>query len=86
MRTIHNYPLYVGKSIECWLPAGAKVLKVDRQGQALCLWAEIEDSAPFERRLFSVFGTGHAMPDHVPLTFIDTVFDGSYVWHVYEQT
>lgn len=86
MRTIHKYPLYVGKNIECWLPAGARILTIGYQGQALCLWAEIDDSAPFERRVFSVFGTGHLMPDNVPLAFIDTVFEGPYVWHIYEQT
>lgn len=86
MRTIHKFPTVIGRCIDVWMPAGAKILCSNMQHGTLTLWAEVDDSLPQERRTFSTFGTGHLMPDNVPLAFIATVFDGPFVWHVYEQT
>ncbi len=52
----------------------------------ICLWAQVPDGDPelLEVRNFAVIGTGWDVPD--PGIYIGTVFDGIFVWHVYEVT
>lgn len=50
----------------------------------VCLWAEVSDSNTVIARTFRVIGTGFDVPE--PGTYIGTVFDGPYVWHLYEVT
>lgn len=50
------------------------------------LWAEVPVGVhrPVETRTFTIIGTGHDVPETG--TYIGTVFDGPFVWHVYEVT
>lgn len=69
------------------MPKGAKVLCAREQAGNVCIWAEVDPTAPKENRAFEVFGTGHEMADQ-PRTYIGTVVlsGGALVFHVYEST
>ena len=67
------------------LPEGARVLRVNEQEGCVCLWALVDPQAPLEARHFVAFGTGHPIPDNLPLVFFGTVFlPGGLVIHVFE--
>jgi hypothetical protein len=73
------------------MPKFAKPIHVESQGEALCLWAEVDTTQPVEKREFYVFGTGHEMtPEpHSHFNHLGTgQFQGTrgaLVLHVYEQ-
>lgn len=69
------------------LPYESNILKVGVQGEDICMWAEVDPSIEkIEARVFFVTGTGHEIPEFEGCVrqFIDTVFMGDLVWHVYE--
>lgn len=78
MKAIYKY-----STGEISLPQGAIVRKAGMQNGAITLWVEVDTDAPTEYRHFAAYGTGWVLPGCV-LCYIDTVFDGSFVWHVYE--
>lgn len=90
MKTIHEFVLNsVAEVLIKRMPIGAKILCLHMQGQELCLWAEVEDGAQFENRMFLVLGTGMRFhPDSPKTEYIGTAhqidFEGHFVWHVYE--
>lgn len=79
MKTVYKYKIGNG---ELQLPSGAKVLTAAIQNGDLCIWAEVDDVAIPEHRTFYIYGTGHIVPENV--CYVATVFDGPFVWHVYE--
>lgn len=54
---------------------------IQRAGE-ICLWAEVPPGQGTEVRRFLVVGTGQPM--QVPPIYRGTVFEGEWVWHVYE--
>jgi hypothetical protein len=68
------------------LPAGAKVISIGMQGPCLCLWAVVNTGPERlkETRIFEIYGTGFEIKPH-GRTFIGTVFDRNFVWHVFER-
>lgn len=83
--TIYKYSLMLTDYHQTWLPQGAKLLSVQMQNGAPVLWALVDPSAQLEIREIRVYGTGHPVPnagEH--LVHIDTIQDGSLVWHVFE--
>lgn len=66
------------------LPADAKPLKVAMQQGLPVMWVHLDPAAPKIERCFEVYGTGHTIPDDAKLTFVDTYFDGPFVFHVFE--
>ena len=87
MTTIYKYTLpNVGRNV-LDLPDGAKVLTVQMQGHAACLWAQVEPHKPTGRRFFDVYGTGHDMPAD-PGDYVATIQmeSGALVWHVFDST
>jgi hypothetical protein len=65
-------------------PAGAKPISVGIQDGKVCVWAEVDPaSRPGNIRLWCV-GTGFgAVPEGA--TFLGTVAQGRFVWHLYHQ-
>lgn len=49
------------------------------------LWAEVQPAAGLVERTFRILGTGHNMPEGVPLAYVGTVQQPPFVWHVYEE-
>lgn len=94
MTVIHKYPLWLSGGpgehdhFNVPLPSGAIVRHIDYQPYqggrgALCLWAEVTPANPTEVRCFRPIGTGETVPQG---TYLATVQDPPYVWHIYEVT
>lgn len=64
------------------MPEHSKIIHASMQGPFLCVWAECDVEAREVHRVLKVIGTGL---DEVPLApHVETVMDGSFVWHVYD--
>lgn len=71
---------------EHWMPVGAKIVHVAKQGERACIWAEVDPNAENELRKFVIVGTGQTYPDnfvHVGTFFSDPT--GTLVWHIMED-
>lgn len=70
--------------IEMRVGAMIRAVGVQHPGET-CLWAEVPydvGGEKLESRHLIVVPTGGDLPD--PGTYLGTVFDGPFVWHVYE--
>jgi len=88
MKVIYKYELKMKEFQSVYLPKGAILRKVGKQQGRVCLWIEHDPiESEKELRYFEIFGTGIGMEEHdgVERTYIDTVFIGLYVWHVFER-
>lgn len=65
------------------LPVDAKVLTGQFQGKKICLWIEIDLTAPKVQRQFIVFGTGMKFWER-QFKYISTIQEPGFVWHIYE--
>lgn len=65
-------------------PAGAEVVKVRYEGLRLTVWMLVDPAQPQEWRAFQMFGTGWPVPRGY--AHVDTVFEGEFVWHLFENT
>jgi hypothetical protein len=85
--TIWKYPLEVKDSNQLELPKGAKILCVQLQGHAPCLWAEV-DKLEIKKQIVTIdiFGTGHEI-DQTPRNYLGTfqMHDGYLVFHAYQR-
>ncbi len=86
-KAIYKYklPLSISRDPVVQMPRGAISLSANMQNGWLCVWALVDPDMPLVDHLFSVLGTGHpvdAMDEQG--AFIGTVFDGPYVWHVFD--
>lgn len=93
MKTIYKYPLLITDSQVIRMPAGARILCCQMQtgGPAkgdVCLWAEVDTDRPHVNRTILIAGTGNPFPEKLPekRSYIGSVQDGVFVWHVYEGT
>ncbi len=67
------------------MPRSGQILSVQRQGEEeINCWALVDPNEPAEDRHLRIYGTGHPVPDE-PGTYLATVQDGSFVWHVFEH-
>lgn len=66
------------------LPQGFKILKLAYQYGQPCLWVLHDLEAPKVKIRIYVIGTGQSIPTYInDLTFIETVGDGEFIWHVF---
>lgn len=65
------------------VPTGAIIRHIGEQDGSICIWMEVTQSAPKEKRKFLVMGTGWELPED--RNYVGTVQMGSFVWHVYEN-
>jgi hypothetical protein len=79
---IWKFALAVADEQTVMMPVGAKLLDVQMQGDACCLWALCDENAAKEPRLFAIYGTGNPMPDH-PGAYVATFQTGPLVFHVF---
>jgi hypothetical protein len=81
---IWKYTLRTKRSV-IEMPAGAKLLDVQMQHGACCLWALIDETAPMESRTIALYDTGELLPDE-PGNYIATVqmHGGVLVSHAFE--
>lgn len=85
MLTIYKYPLAIVQKNELRLPEGARITKIAMQGDQLCLWALGDIKRLTEKWIICVYGTGYPIDVSFSVPFIETVFDGSLVWHVFAE-
>lgn len=67
------------------LPYGATILSAGVQGDDIFIWALTDTENPLSTRYIDVYGTGHIVSENGTLRFIDTVFIGNFVFHVFEN-
>ena len=87
MKRIFKYTLQTKDSFELLLPKGLRILKLGMSKGNPCVWALINPNEFIhEIHRFRIFGTGHEISDEefARLTYIDTYFEGSFVWHLFE--
>ena len=89
MKTIWKFTLQPDNLI-MRMPLDAKILHVDEQHGSICLWAEVDDKQPREKRVFEICGTGHEMIEQMGISreYIGTakMQGGTFIFHVYEYT
>jgi hypothetical protein len=88
MKTIFKYPLpQLADEQVLEVPRGWNPLCVQRQGGAICIWAEVDTDQPNRKLTIFIRGTGHAMPDEAH-EYIGTVqmMDGNLVWHIFHAS
>lgn len=93
MKRVLKYPLFamdgvVDDRVTLLMAEGAQVVGVGKQGRVLCLWAYVDPNAETVVRTFTVRGTGHVVTDD-PIQpdprYVGIVFDGAFVWHIFEE-
>lgn len=85
--TIWKYPLKVTDINRIELPMGAKILCVQVQADAPCLWAEVNSLETDKSvHVIETFGTGHEL-DQSNRVYIGTyqINNRFLVFHVYEN-
>ena len=83
MKNIYKYPVDLGE-FELELPKDYKILKVQMQGDAPFLWAEVNPESEVEKVKFFVRGTGHEF-ETVDQIYIGTfkMAGGGLIWHLF---
>jgi len=64
------------------MPHGSQVVAVQEQYGQLAMWADCDTDQSMSPRKFLVIGTGFNIP--VDATYLGTVKQGSFVWHLLE--
>ena len=82
MRTIHKHLIGSGPSISRILVhEGFKILSFQMQDRAVTGWFEVDTEAFLTVVWFENVATGGVVPSDG--TYVATVQDGMYVWHIY---
>jgi hypothetical protein len=82
MRVIYKYEL----TQRIQLPIDSQVLKVGMQNGIMQMWVLVDpNEKQTSQRNFEIIGTGHSFEfDYLTHTYIDSLFDGPFVWHIWE--
>lgn len=89
MNLIHKYPVRHDRicpisKAAIVMPKNARILKVAMHSDFICFWSLFERfTEETEVRYFYVIGTNQIIPEGA--SYLDTVFDGDYVWHIFEE-
>jgi hypothetical protein len=81
MKRIYKYELKEG-SVE--MPIGAKILSIQYQNNRPYIWALVDTDVECDFRYFTIVGTGEDFPEADDFTYINTIQDGPFVWHIFE--
>ena len=88
-RTVWKQTIALSPAQTIQLPKDAILRKVAYQNFELQLWFEfhLENQDELVDRHLQITGTGYAeLPDDPDfVSYIDTILDGPYVWHLYER-
>jgi hypothetical protein len=88
VKTIYKYSIPLIDKPVINLPAGALILSVGNQREALCVWVLLDQPASaFQVRSFRVVGTGHDVQDLDEFVFLDTVQfrGGELIFHIFVE-
>lgn len=82
-RAIWKFVLPIQDTAHVLMPVGAVPLCVAEQHGELCLWAEVDPTAPGLAHTFLIRGTGNPFTG-VEGAYLGTAQIGVFVWHIYE--
>lgn len=80
MRRIYKFPLQLEDAQRIQMPSGARPIKAGKQ-EGLVLWAIVDPASPQANYRVDIVPTGKEPPEDK--LYVDTVFDGPFVWHVF---
>lgn len=84
---IWKFPIETVDQQSVSMPEGTEIISVAVQYRQICMWAVVDPGKPATARNIEIIGTGNPT---MPLdkthrrAFIGTVFQGPFVWHVFE--
>lgn len=82
---IYEYSADFDNELEITVPRESTLLKARVVYDTVIFWMKVNEKQPLnESRTFKVFATGHDIPTDLTLEYIDTCFDGSFIWHIFE--
>lgn len=85
MKTIHKFgPLKQGEN-KVLMRQGAQILTAQIKDVDLYLWALVDTDAKQQERVFDIVGTGQDLGEFENRTYITTVQDYGFVWHIFEK-
>lgn len=89
MKSIYKYGFYLSDRVIIPLPKNSTILKVDFQSNEEIpqVWVLIDTSEfEMENKILRIYGAGMAILQPIEkLRFIDNLFQGDFVWHVFEE-
>ncbi len=84
MNIVHKYKIDLGETSHT-MPKGAVLLDAQIQDNKFVFWVLVDlDEENEELRTFVVTGTGTKF-NAEGFTYVSTVQDGIYVWHIFEK-
>lgn len=88
MITIWKYEIPIQDHTVVQMPEYADVLpyvQMSESGGGITIWARVDTETPLVDHHLHVRGTGHEikMDDEYWMSYVDTVIDGRFVWHVF---
>lgn len=86
MRTVWKAKLEFAEKLTMKVPQGANVLCVQVHHGVPCMWLEVDDTLPKEKRTFLLVASGDKMPQGAILAYKGTFQkdEGNLVYHVFE--
>lgn len=85
MATIWKFKLDICDFQEIEMPIGSTILCFQMNDNIPCIWASVNEDAPRIKRSFVIVGTGNPMPTPTGVrTYIGTVQERIFVWHLFE--
>lgn len=83
MKTIYKYEIGLNDGVNICTHTGIKPLSVNIQNGKACMWAMIDTNAHPTIIKIHIIGTGQPIP--LNSAYIDTIMDGSFVWHFFYE-
>ena len=68
------------------MPKGSQIMSVGVKNGVVCIWAAVDTTATDDERLIEVLATGECFSKEIHRSYIGTVKQGAYIWHVFERT
>ena len=83
MRAVYKYPIEVADDFVVTMPQAHRVIHVELQQEAPCMWVEVDTESPDLPFRFHVEGTGH--PVAPGTEHVGSWVGEPFVWHLYEN-
>ena len=88
--TVWKFPLKRQPLQVVDIPGNAELLTVAMQtvggwDTTFMLWARVRPASPTMPRRIAIVGTGQPAPLRSEAEYVATVFDGPFVWHVFDD-
>ena len=82
--TIWKYPLKITDLQHLHIPLGGKILSCGKDSTGMiCVWARVVPERPKHVRAIRIVGTGNPFEAADMYTFVGSIVDGPFVWHIF---